>query len=83
VTAPAFGYLLENAVLWSGRPVSIAGAASPHLECELCCRVGDDLANARSVTDVAQRISHVYPAFELVEKRVTLKDVDIDIDIID
>ena len=77
VDSPAFGSLLENAVLWSGRALEVGGAAGAHVECELCFRVKDSLADAKTIEDVAKHVSYVFPAFEVIEKRVSLKDVGV------
>ncbi|MFM0088793.1 fumarylacetoacetate hydrolase family protein [Paraburkholderia sediminicola] len=75
VSEPAFGTLVEKNVLWSGASLAVAGLAKPHVECELAFRLNGKIKFSETVDDVADSVNFVYPAFEYIEKRVSIMDL--------
>lgn len=75
VTEPAFGTLVEKNVLWSGAVLALGRLIKPHVECELGFRLNASIRSAKTIDDVASAVSFVYPAFEYIEKRVSVLDL--------
>jgi len=75
VDGPAFGIIHEDAVLWTGRALQVGAAVDPHVESELCFRVDGDLGDARTIAEVAEHVTAVHPAFEIIEKRLPMQDL--------
>lgn len=77
VKEPAFGTIVEKNVHWSGAVLPIGNLVKPHIECELAFRLNEKITNAKTLEDVRASVSFVYPAFEYVEKRVSIQDLGV------
>jgi 2-keto-4-pentenoate hydratase len=77
VSEPAFGSIMERNVQWTGASLSVGLLVKPHIECELAFRLNEKIATAKTIDDVRESISVVYPAFEYVEKRVPMNELGV------
>ncbi|MDN8617389.1 2-keto-4-pentenoate hydratase [Variovorax ginsengisoli] len=77
VSEPGFGSIYENKVLWSGAALVAGQLIQPHIECELAFQLNKNISSARTVEDMSNSVDFVYPAFEYIEKRVTVLDMGV------
>ncbi|MDM0042834.1 fumarylacetoacetate hydrolase family protein [Variovorax sp. J22G21] len=77
VSEPGFGSIYENKVLWSGAALASSQLIQPHIECELAFLLNKNIKSARTLEDMAESVDFVYPAFEYIEKRVTVLDMGV------
>lgn len=74
VTEPGFGSLRRATTFRPGYVLPASTYVGPHVEVEICFEMGEGIVGATTPEQVAAAITRCFPAFELIEKRVTVLD---------
>lgn len=74
VTEPGFGSLRQSKTYQQGYILPASQYVKPHVEVEICVEVGDGIDKAETIEDVNASLVRCFPAFELIEKRITVLD---------